>query len=905
MLFLEKETGYLHPHHSYRVKRKVTELISVPPTQGLIGRVIASGRPVRVDDVHRDEAYLLADPDTRSEVCVPLKVGQRVIGVINAESPEVGSFSAQDERFLLTLARQLSTAIEKIRLIESERARRQEEERLRAAISNLSGDLELEQVLDNILIQLEQVVPFDSAAVFLVQGDQISLVAGRGFPDDVQVIGKFFPRTNPLVAAIEAAKQPICLTDAQADGRFHSWGGATYIRGWMGVPLISRGIITGLLTMDSRATNVYGDTETVLAQAFANQAAIAIENARLYEVEQQARYLADTLWAANQALTQSLDPVIVGDSLLDFLQQFIPYDSAALMLLQQNDRVILHNVRGFEQFTDETAVQKFTFNLGSNRSIKTVIQSRKSLLIPDTKEFEGWERRSETGYVRSWLGVPLIAGSKPIGLFSLDKAEPDFFNENHRQLAESLAAQTAVALQNAQFFTETRQRADEMTLASDILLNLNATPDVTEVFPHAATVLQKITGCDRATLTHIDPKRQEGTMLVLDQPRQTYGQGAPIQFNESAAAADILSGKVHIANDLREELDFPDAQFLVQAGYLSRINFPLLVGNEVIGSLNFAWEKTNGPNLAQIPLLRQIASAISLAQERSRLFNTINRQARQLGLLNLLSQQVTSQLDSQELYTTVVSTLHQSLDYARVSIFTVDKARQTVILRALVGSDDKVHWVGQDVYQQKLGEGLIGRVAAIGDRLLVNDTRDHPDFLESQNFPVCAELVLPLKVGSQVIGVLNLDHDEYNAFSEADVTILSVIADQLAVSLEKARLIEESRKRTIELETLTHVSAALRTANSVDSIVKAILSQVSFGEQTVRAIFLLDQTSGQLIARGSAPPIPGFKGQTHSLSEGITGRVAVTGEPHLSPKLADDPLATFLPEEKETLAQVY
>ncbi len=904
-LFLDKDTGYLHPHFSYRVQRKHTDLISVPPDAGLIGRVIGSGRPVRVDNVRQDEAYLQADPRTRAEICVPLKVNQRVIGVINAESPEVGVFSAEDERFLLTLARQLSTAIEKIQLLESERARRQEEERLRAAISNLSGTLELEQVLDSILIQVERVVPFDSAAVFLVQGDQVCLVAGRGFPDEIDVVGTSYPRTNPLFAVIEETKQPTYLADAQADARFGSWGGATYIHGWLGAPLISHGIVIGMLTLDSRATDVYGDTEAVLVQAFAQQAAAAIENARLYEAEQHARNLADTLRAANQALTQSLDPHQVGDSLLDYLQQLIPYDSAALMLLQPHNRVILHNVRGFDQFTDETAVQSFIFDLDKNLSMQMVINNKQSLLIPDTQEYERWEYRRETSYIRSWLGVPLISGGKPIGLFSLDKAEPNFFTETHRQLAASLAAQTAVALQNAQFFNETRRRAEELTLASDILLGLNATPDVTEVFPQIANNLRQITQCERATLTLIDAQRQEGVMMILDRPRQTYGKGVPVQLTESAAAGDILAGRVHITNDLNDEIEFTDARLFIQAGYRSRINIPLLVGKGVAGSLNLAWKISNGPDPAQVPLLKQIASAVALAMERGRLFDALNRQARQLGILNQLSQQVTSQLDSRELYTTVVRTLRIALDYPRMSIFTVEPDANIVSLRALVGPDNQVQWPGEDEYQQKFGEGIIGQAAATGEKILVNDTRTYPNFLASQIFPVRSELALPLKVGDQVIGVLNVDSDEYHSFDAGDVTILSVVADQLAVSLEKARLFEETRQQTKELETVAEISASLRAANSVKAIAETLLSQVGFEGQTVRAVFLLDPESEMLMARGSLPSIPGFSGAVHRLGEGITGQVALTGKAHISEKLANDPAASFSPEEKKILASVY
>jgi PAS domain S-box-containing protein len=128
-LLLDPERGLIHHSPSFRSRLALRELAPVPLGTGIVGCVAASGVARRVDDVTRDPDYLAYDPGTRSEICVPLKVGARVLGVFNAESPRVGAFTEADERLLQVLASQLASAIDRLR---SEEALRQGAELYRA-----------------------------------------------------------------------------------------------------------------------------------------------------------------------------------------------------------------------------------------------------------------------------------------------------------------------------------------------------------------------------------------------------------------------------------------------------------------------------------------------------------------------------------------------------------------------------------------------------------------------------------------------------------------------------------------------------------------------------------------------------------------------------------------------------
>lgn len=155
------------------------------------------------------------------------------------------------------------------------------------ATTAVTSALELDQVLEQILIQLAKVVPYHSAAIFLIEGQQVRVVAGHGFTENEGIINQSFPADDPLLMQAQRARKPIVLEDAQQNPDFKNWGKNLEVRGWMGVPLIARGQVIGYLTIDHYEIYAYQQRHAALAQAFANEVAIAIENARLFQEVQQ------------------------------------------------------------------------------------------------------------------------------------------------------------------------------------------------------------------------------------------------------------------------------------------------------------------------------------------------------------------------------------------------------------------------------------------------------------------------------------------------------------------------------------------------------------------------------------------------------------------------------------------
>jgi PAS domain S-box-containing protein len=249
-------------------------------TRGIEGLVVRTGQAINIADTRQHEHYVPFSDQwpARSALIVPMRIGQRIMGVLDAESSEPDHFSLDDQQLLQALADQAAIALENARLFAAEQVAREQANTLREATAALTSTLELNQVLDRILTHLAQVVTYDSACVFLWDGAWLQAVAGRGSVLQEQMIGQRYPIDHHLLLEVDGTGHSLMLVNAlQGLNSLHG------VPGWMSIPLIVRGEVIGYLTLDSRRATAYTQAEFALAQAFANQAAVAIQNARLFE----------------------------------------------------------------------------------------------------------------------------------------------------------------------------------------------------------------------------------------------------------------------------------------------------------------------------------------------------------------------------------------------------------------------------------------------------------------------------------------------------------------------------------------------------------------------------------------------------------------------------------------------
>ena len=185
------------------------------------------------------------------------------------------------------------------------------------------------------------------------------------------------------------------------------------------------------------------------------------ELAGLLAREQAIRRETEILRDANIALTQNLSLERVLETLLDFLAQLVPYDSANVMLRNGESQFVVSALRRYEGFQDVETTRAIAFD-DSNPLLRRICGSQQSVVVPDTRQEKDWQFVSGADHVRNWMGVPLVVSGKVIGLYSVDKAQPNFFQAEHARLAETLAARAASAIQNAQLFEQSQRYVAEL-----------------------------------------------------------------------------------------------------------------------------------------------------------------------------------------------------------------------------------------------------------------------------------------------------------------------------------------------------------------------------------------------------------------------------------------------------------
>ena len=267
-------------------------------------------------------------------------------------------------------------------ITELERAR-EHTETLLSVTQVLGKTLSLEDTIEAILGELQRVVPYDSCSVQVVQGDRLVIVGGRGFDDLGGLIGVGFDlhdEANPGVQVLRSKRRQV-FADVSHNPHFASQAhGSARIRGWICAPMVIGDRAIGVISIDKFDADFYDEELAELATAFAAQAAMAIENARLLETERSAREQAETLRAAAQSLSSALD--------LPRSLRPDPHGAAEGRAVSSSHRPAARRLRdgdrrrhGFPNL-DELLGLRFDWR-GPDDPAREMVETREPVIIPD------------------------------------------------------------------------------------------------------------------------------------------------------------------------------------------------------------------------------------------------------------------------------------------------------------------------------------------------------------------------------------------------------------------------------------------------------------------------------------------------------------------------------------------
>ena len=508
-------------------------------------------------------------------------------------------------------------------LLDAERRRRTEAETLYEATSALSVPLELNLVLENLLAALQRVVPYDSACVFFREGDFVRAMAGAGLPEPDLVINQRFPLAeNLLQPEIYQTGQPIILTDAQATHQFLKWGRTDYVRGWMGIPLWARGQIIGVLTVDSRQPGAYTPTEAALAQAFANQAGIAIDNARLFEETTRRQAELEAVNRVSKALRITPSMEAMFPVLLQETSAILRVKAGAIWLYDPLTQK-LHQKAASGWFAE---IEEPEIRPGEGIAGKVFLsgeshQTREFLTDLHTRTL------SRSQIPDGWGGicVPLRTGQEVVGVFFVSVPSARQLTEQEIHLLNTVAEIAGNAIHRAQLHTMMQNQLQRLLALRSIDAAISASLDLRLTLDLLLEHVLSELHLDAACVLLATPNTYTLHFSAGRGFLTTAFQQAVLHFGEGLAGRVAADQAPLTVPDLRNLELYTRSKMAQQEGFVFYTGVPLIAKGQVQGVLEVYQRSEFYTPPDWLDFLDALAAQAAIAINSAQLFADLQR----------------------------------------------------------------------------------------------------------------------------------------------------------------------------------------------------------------------------------------------------------------------------------------
>ncbi len=685
----------------------------------------------------------------------------------------------------------------------------------------------MHHLLIKILDHLSQVIPYDSATFFLLENGTLVAVGGKSLPHPEKVIGHRFPADNALFVEIQKNAKPLILEDAQADTRYANWGGSTYVHGWMGIPLILDEHVIGYLTCDSRQTGKYTTKDAMLAQAFANQAAIAIENTRLLALEHHRLNALETIRRISLNLTSSLELTQVLKSILEGALNLLPH--------AHNSHIFLYNTDGQEKLSFGAALSHAGFldrpfsEPRQNGITYNVARKGQTIVIPDMRHHPLFADtpKSWSGAI---IGLPLKIGNRVVGVMNISFNEPRQIPEEELGLLQLLADQAAIAIENARLFEQSSKERRHIGLLYDINRELSHSLEPDKIMQSAVTLTaQALGGLVGEAFLYV-PEEDHLTLNAL-----YVGEAEPSSSRDKKLILQLGVGMAGWVAQHRQVINLPDvsqdARWIFIPGIdehvQSAVCAPILAGETLLGVISVLHKDKGAFSSEHVTLLEAICREVALALSNAQRYQQIQRRLSEMTLIQNLTQAFTQRLEIQALLEEVVNQLQMCLGYEHVAIFALDGLIITHQAWSGVNAEAGNHLLaGEKIAQlqiERLDHPVWGSI--------------HPNQVEAEDIPLATELIVPIRRNMETIGLIYVSNTDTSPIAQQDVELLKILSGQVAVALENAELYEQVRayagqlehtvqQRTAELAALYQLSQQMSFSLSPEELLKLLLSHI-------------------------------------------------------------------------------
>ena len=745
----------------------------------------------------------------------------------------------------------------------------------------------LDDLLDVILMQMMFLEPEN--ALILMTDDQIEQVtiARQMIPviDDIRGLSSIlfddniinirdidtYPESTPEVAFI-----------------FEKLGARSALL--LALKVSNRDEVIGWLIATHSEANYFTMEEERLITSLRDMARTAIDNRYLVQDTQTALQEARTLYAATTTITRSSDISELGEAIQQSILTLQPDMYAAFITLSPTYTVEMFNVGFEDSIANGMDMERLrTAKLPQNEGVYISDMIRST---PGIVEQELLKSR----HISAFAAINLRAKDMKSGRILLGFKRARRFTEGDTRYLSSIADSASVIIDNQALLEQIQSTLQEtsvlyqssraLTDASspteiiDVVINYLIGPHVNQVF----IALLNNLGWDSpsATVEVQAGWQAEGGVNL---------EGVTLSADQFPAWEQLASANVLMINDIYDEqlgLDIMQRTSIESLDTRSLVIIPLRVSNRAIGSI---WIGSRDPypyTDADARIFQAYAESASLSLEASYLFAQTEHRARQLETSAEVGQTIGQILDLDVLLPQVVELIRDRFAYDHVQIFLMDNRNRYAVLEASTGEAGR-QLLANNHKLAKGSQSVIGQVTKTGQPTIALDTADANVVHQPNQFlPLTrSEMALPLTVKGQVVGALDVQSNNPNAFSDEDVRVLTTLAGQIAIAIDNANLYEEIERRASDVSLLFDITVIATASNTLAEALQTVTDQLYSAFNASAAVFYLPQnyvnyTVLQAIAlSGSDQPLSELSEVTVGDSENLIGLVGSTLNPQL------------------------
>lgn len=657
--------GYPNPEELLKIHYR--------PGEALPGQVFKQGQATLLGEVNFASHYNLVLDDLLhyreatggllpiSSLLIPIRSGENNLGVITIDNFKTNdAFTKEDLALVNSLAQQTALTLENVRLYQATEARAAQLQSLSEAAGTITSSLEPQALVLTLLEMLQNVVPFDTGTLWLRSADTLTIQSALGFDNSADLLGiSTGVEDSRLFYEMILTTQPLSVGDVRADERFP--GTEAERLSWLGLPLVAKGEVIGVIALEKREANFYRQEYIQVAMTFASQAAVALENANLFqqsmqrtmELDQRTQRLALLNRFSNQ-ISSTLDLDYLLQVTVDELLRALPASHVSALLWENNHAQLVYES---PQVAAELPLRLPPIPLFDHLEqtlgiFNTQDASREDELQP----LRGFLQQRQT---RGLLILPLATGDELHGFLLVQSSQAHRFNAEEIELARIITNQAAVAIQNASLFAETRRLTAELekrvaerteqlgrehqraqTLLR-IMQELSASLDLDHVLNRTLAVLNETIGAQQATILLVKPGEEHfyyRAALGYTEAPPAGGRSTDIRVQDGIAGWVINRREGLLIDDLQTDPRWVTGA-VRESEHRSAIVSPLMVGAEALGALLLFHKEPHQFSADQRELVQASANQIAIAINNTELFNLIREQAESLGGM-LRSQQV-------------------------------------------------------------------------------------------------------------------------------------------------------------------------------------------------------------------------------------------------------------------------